>query len=294
MSALVRFRPELAQWLAQALDEGQPPVALVATMVKEQMAPIVAQAIVDAFVGARRAGRPAPVAAVTIEDETAIYLRESPRLASGARLETADRAVRVLARGDYPTLAVLGDLLSLEECDDLIVQARPRLQPSLVVDPDSGQDIVADYRTSLGMFFRLGENDFIARLDRRFAELMNLPIENGEGFQVLCYPTGGATAPHFDFLQTSNAANRASIARSGQRVSTLLAYLNDVGAGGETMFPRAGWTIPPQRGGGLYFEYCNRQGQVDPYSLHAGSRVLAGEKWVATKWMRQRRFVAAS
>ena len=180
------------------------------------------------------------------------------------------------------------------ECEALIALAKPRLAPSTVVDPHSGQDVVAPHRNSLGMFFRLEENPFIARLDKRIAEVMNLPIENGEGIQVLYYPMGALNTPHFDFLLPSNPANRTSIARSGQRVSTLIAYLNDVENGGETAFPAAGWEVSPQRGNAVYFEYCNSRSQVDHRSLHGGNPVLAGEKWVATKWMRQRRFVSAS
>jgi prolyl 4-hydroxylase len=143
------------------------------------------------------------------------------------------------------------------------------------------------------MFFRLGEDDLIARLDRRMSEIMNLPVENGEGFQVLYYPTGGINTPHFDFLQPSNPANRASIARSGQRVSTLIAYLNEVEEGGETVFPAAGWAVTPLKGSAVYFEYCNRLGQVDPRSVHGSNAVIRGEKWVLTKWMRERRFTPA-
>ena len=120
---------------------------------------------------------------------------------------------------------------------------------------------------------------------------MNLPIENGEGFQVLHYPKGALSTPHFDFLVPSNPANQASIARSGQRKSSLVIYLNDVEDGGETAFPALGWSILPQRGNAVYFEYANSRGQVDHHSLHAGNAVTSGEKWVATKWMRERRFV---
>jgi prolyl 4-hydroxylase len=187
---------------------------------------------------------------------------------------------------------LLGELMSPAECEELIALARPRLVPSTVVDPQTGQDVVADYRNSLGMFFRLGESAFITRLDRRFSEAMNLPVENGEGLQVLCYGPGGSTSPHFDFVLPTNAANQASVARSGQRLSTLLAYLTDVEAGGETVFPRAGWSIQPRRGNAIYFESSNSRGQLDPQSLHAGRPVERGEKWVVTKWMRQRRFVA--
>ena len=199
----------------------------------------------------------------------------------------------MLFRSDRPVLAVLRDILSAEECAALIERARPRLAPSTIVDPSTGRDIVADHRTSQGMFFRVGEDELIARLDRRMSDVMNLPVENGEGFQVLFYPTGGVNTPHFDFLQPSNPANQASIARSGQRVSTLIAYLNDVEEGGETVFPAAGWSVAPLQGHAVYFEYCNRLGQVDAQTVHGSNPVVRGEKWVLTKWMRQRRFVPA-
>lgn len=111
--------------------------------------------------------------------------------------------------------------------------------------------------------------------------------------QVLRYRTGGHTAPHFDFLIPSNAANSESIARSGQRISTLIVYLNDVTEGGETIFPAAGLAVVPRRGNALYFEYTNSRQQVDQWTLHASAPVVSGEKWVVTKWMRARRFVPA-
>src|SRR5438132_8623282 len=101
------------------------------------------------------------------------------------------------------------------------------------------------------MFFTLEETPFIAKLDQRISSLMSLPVPNGEGLQVLRYRPGGHTAPHFDFLQPSNAVNQASVTRSGQRVSTLIIYLNDVLSGGETIFPEVGLSITPRRGSGV-------------------------------------------
>jgi prolyl 4-hydroxylase len=291
VSTVVQFAPELSRWLTHGLDQRQAPAALVETMVAGGMQPWVARGIVATFAQARASGGPLPVDRVELPEDGAAYLREPARLGPGARIATSDRVVPVLARGESPTLALLGGLFDADECADLIDLARPRLRPSTIVDPRSGQDIVAEHRNSWGMFFRPDETPLLARLDRRLSEAMNLPAENGEGIQVLRYPTGAGSAPHFDFLVPSNAANQLSIARSGQRVSTTVIYLNDVEAGGETLFPRAGWTIAPQRGNAIYFEYCDSRGQVDHQSLHAGNPTVAGEKWVATKWMRQRRFV---
>ena len=295
MSSVVRFQAELGRWLARGLDDGLAPTALVQTMIDEHMQPAVAHALVEAFVGARRDGLVLPIDSLVVGDEDGgppVFFREAPLLGPGATLQTSEGAVRVLARGGGPNLALLGALLTPVECEELIALARPRLVPSTVVDPQTGQDVVAGYRDSLGMFFRPGETSFIARLDRRFSEVTGLPVENGEGLQVLCYGVGGATAPHFDFVAPTNAANEGSVARSGQRRSTLLAYLTDVEAGGETVFPRAGWSVHPARGNAVYFESSNSRGQLDPLSLHAGRPVSRGEKWIVTKWMRQRRFVA--
>jgi prolyl 4-hydroxylase len=293
MSTVVHFSRELGSFITERLDRGHPPAELVTTMVAERMQPRIANAIVAAFLEARRGARPLPIDTLVVEDAL-FEASASTHPFQGAHARSGDRTVDVLARASHPTLALLAGVVSPAEAEQWIALARPRLRPSTVVDPKTGRDVVEPHRTSLGMFFRLGENDFIARLDRRVSELMQLPVENGEGFQVLHYPTGAQNAPHFDFLLPSNEANRASIARSGQRVSTLLIYLNDVEAGGETIFPKLGWSIVPKLGHGTYFEYLNARGEIDDSSLHGGSAVLAGEKWVATKWMRERRFVAAS
>ena len=291
MARLIRFAPQLGHWLTGHLDRGQVPSALVDTMRQQGMEENAAAAIVAAYVDARGRGAAPPVDSIELPDEPAAP--PVARLAPGTRLAAGDREIVVHMRTDDPVCATLGNVLDADECRALIEMARPRLKPSTLVDPMTGQDVVSDKRTSWGMFFRLEENDFIARLDRRLSLLMNLPLHNGEGLQVLHYPTGAGSEPHFDYLQPTSAANRESIMRSGQRVSTLVAYLNDVPAGGETLFPALGWATSPLRGNAVYFEYGDDRGQVDARSLHASAPVTQGEKWVVTKWMRQRRFVSA-
>lgn len=290
MDAVLRFSPALSDWILHNLRQGCTPAQVVEAMRAQDMPADAARTIVDAFVFALRTGSPVPTDAVTVAPA---YRHEPPRLPPGTFIRAADRLVRVAARASQPAMAVLNDVLDAAECEALIALARPRLAPSTTVDPLTGRDHAGEQRSSLGMFFRLRENAFIARLDERLSALMNLPVENGEGLQVLHYPARAQSMPHFDFLVPSNAANQASLQRSGQRVSTLVSYLNDVEEGGDTVFPETGWSVSPLRGSAVYFEYGNSLGQVDHASLHAGAPVLRGEKWVATKWMRQRRFVAA-
>jgi prolyl 4-hydroxylase len=291
VARVIRFAPQLGIWLTQNLDRGQTPAALVDTMRQQGMAPQAAEAIVGAYVDALRRGVAPPADAIELDDDAPAAI--VARLLPGTRLDAGDREVVVHMRTDDPVVATLGNVLDADECRTLIEMARPRLQPSTLVDPMTGRDIVSDKRTSWGMFFRPEENEFIARLDRRLSRVMNLPLENGEGLQLLHYPTGAGSEPHFDYLQPGNAANRESIQRSGQRVSTLVTYLNDVPAGGQTVFPALGWAVSPLRGNAVYFEYGDDRGAVDARSLHASAPVAQGEKWVVTKWMRQRRFEPA-
>ena len=291
MSTVVRFSPDLGRWLTHNLNAGQMPQALVATMRKQGMNERAAQGIVAAYLDARQRGGPVPADAIELPDEapsTAVA-----RLAPGTRILVADREIVVHSRGEDPVFAALGNVVDADECKALIEMAKPRLAPSTLVDPMSGRDVVSDKRASWGMFFRLCENDLVARLDRRLSALMNLPLENGEGLQLLYYPTGAGSEPHHDYLAPTNAANRESIARSGQRVSTLVTYLNDAPEGGQTVFPQLGLAVSPIRGNACYFEYCDGNGRVDARSLHASAPVTRGDKWVMTKWMRERRFVAA-
>ncbi len=293
MPVTVNLPSELRGWIINNLDRGCPPTDLINSMISQRFEPQIARGLVDAFVSARSAGIAPPTNSVALDLAKPTYHYEAPRIAPGNLIRTFDRDIAVLSRYEKPRIVLLESVLSAEECQQLIQLAQPRLQPSTVVDPQTGANTVANYRNSEGMFFRLSETSLIDRLDRRISELMNCPVENGEGLQVLRYGPGGHTAPHFDFLIPSNPTNEASLKRSGQRLSTLMIYLSDVTRGGETVFPEVGLSVSPRRGNAVYFEYANSRQELDARSLHAGAPVIEGEKWAVTKWMRTRPFVSA-
>lgn len=293
MTITVALSTGLRTFITEGLQHGHEPAALVAALVGNSFEPRIARAVVDVFLRAHATGVPAPEHSVSLEMDAPKYQYEAARIAAGNVIHAADHEVRVLQRLQQPVVVMLERVFTDAECQHLIELARRRLRPSTVLDPITGTNAVVDYRSSDGMFFRPMEDLFIAGLDQRLAALMNSPMENGEGLQVLRYGPGGQYPPHFDFLIPSNAASSASISRSGQRISTLIVYLNDVAEGGATVFPEIGLSVVPRRGNGLYFEYANSRMQVDQKSRHAGAPVSAGEKWIATKWMRAHRFVPA-
>jgi prolyl 4-hydroxylase len=201
-----------------------------------------------------------------------------------------DREIHVALRVERPQLILFGDVLSAEECDQVIELSEGKLRRSTIIDSDTGRPEVIDNRSSEGTFFQLCENPLIERLDRRISALMNWPLENGEGLQILRYGCGGEYRSHFDYFPPDQPGHAAHIARGGQRTATLIVYLNDVEGGGETVFPDAGVSVSPRKGHAVYFRYANNLGQLDPATEHAGAPVRAGEKWIMTKWMRRYRY----
>jgi prolyl 4-hydroxylase len=143
-------------------------------------------------------------------------------------------------------------------------------------------------RTSDGMFFERGENDIVARIEQRIAALLRWPVEFGEGLQVLRYAPGAQYRPHYDYFDPGEPGTPTILKRGGQRVATLVMYLQEPEQGGATTFPDVGLEVAPKRGTGVFFSYE----RPDPATrtLHGGAPVLAGEKWVATKWLREREF----
>ncbi|MDB5907354.1 MAG: 2OG-Fe(II) oxygenase superfamily protein [Massilia sp.] len=294
MRAHIQIKPQLRDWLAHNIRRGVPPAPLVQAMTGQGFDPALAGSIAAVFWSAIATGTDLPGPTISAEQIADAAYRYPPSPLAGANsIVAGDRSVPVVLRLAQPSVVLLDKVLSDAECDQLIAAATPRLKRSTIVDPVTGKDSESATRSSEGMFFRLAENALVERLDLRLSALMQMPLEHGEGLQVLRYPVGAQSTPHYDFLMPTSDANCASLSRSGQRVSTLIVYLNEVERGGETVFPECGMEVAPRRGSALYFEYCNADGQLDPLSLHAGAPVAAGEKWIVTKWMRQRPFVSA-
>ena len=204
-------------------------------------------------------------------------------------LDGGDRQVAVLSVMAAPRIVVFGGLLSDEECDALMEAARPRLRRSLTVATKTGGEEINADRTSQGMFFQRGESDLVRRIDARIAKLVNWPEVNGEGIQVLQYVPGTEYKPHYDYFDPAEPGTPTILHRGGQRVGTVVMYLSEPDNGGGTVFPDVQLTVAPKRGNAVFFSYD----RADPSTrtLHGGAPVTAGEKWIATKWLREREFV---
>ena len=286
--------PALRAWIVAQLAEGHALPALQQSMREAGWDDAVAMlALSQVGVGAPGEALAASIGAVKASATSgdAVTVRAMPGpLLDGAPLfiDAGDRHVRVLQTMQSPRLVVFGELLSVEECETLIADARRRLARSLTVETRTGGEMLNVDRTSDGMFFERGENELVQRIEARIARLLNWPLEYGEGLQVLRYAPGAQYRPHYDYFDPAEPGTTSILQRGGQRVATLVMYLGEPAQGGATTFPDVGLEVAPQRGSAVFFSYD----RPDPSTrtLHGGAPVLAGEKWVATKWLREREF----
>lgn len=120
-------------------------------------------------------------------------------------------------------------------------------------------------------------------------KLTTKPIEDFEPPQIAKYLKTQYYAPHFDAFDATTGPGRECIATGGQRVATVLIYLNDVSRGGGTYFPTLKKRFLPQKGKALLFFPCTLDGTLDVLALHTGEEAV-DEKWVSQIWIRQFRF----
>ncbi|MBT9487557.1 MAG: 2OG-Fe(II) oxygenase [Rubrivivax sp.] len=212
-----------------------------------------------------------------------------PAVGDGVAVIDVDgHPVRVLLTMKSPRVVLFGGLLTDEECDALVEEARPRLARSETVVNATGASEVNAARTSDGMFFLRGESPLIQRIENRVAKLLAWPVKWGEGLQVLHYRPGAEYKPHHDYFDPAHSGTEAVLKRGGQRVGTLVMYLNTPERGGATTFPDVALDVAAIKGNAVFFSYDKPH--VNTRTLHGGAPVVAGTKWVATKWLREREF----
>jgi prolyl 4-hydroxylase len=274
---------ELRTWIVQQARAGVAPEALLAPLLRAGWAEADAVAAVEREIRgfleahAREHDLPLP-----------LRVPAPPGIDDAGEIVADGHAVQVLAQMLLPRVIVFGNLLSAEECVRLIDLARGRLQRSRVVGAGPGGETVFEGRTSEGMSFARGANPLCERIERRVAALLDWPSENGEGLQVLRYSPGARYEPHYDWFDPAAPGSAVALARGGQRVASLVMYLNTPQRGGATVFTDARFEVAARQGNAVFFSYERPHAMTR--TLHAGAPVVAGEKWIATLWLRERRF----
>jgi prolyl 4-hydroxylase len=188
-----------------------------------------------------------------------------------------------------PLICTAPGLLSAELCDALVARARPMLASAPVYNELQGGNTIGEARRHSAAMFRVTDMDLVTEaVCTRVCALAGMPAVNAESLQVLHYQVGEYFAPHVDGWDLTFEGHAATLKTFGQRVFTVLVYLNDDLEGGETEFLRLGLRHRGRKGDALMFRNVDAAGQTDPRTLHAGRPPTQGEKWLLSIWIRDR------
>lgn len=184
-----------------------------------------------------------------------------------------------------PKVQVVEQVFDQMELDYVIHHATPMLEPAQVVH-DNASTSYHHYRT--GQTAAIGGRNLdivLFWLHERITGQIGLTQAQAEPAAVIQYLPGQEYKVHLDILPVGS--DFVLPAQGGQRQVTALLYLNDDMQGGETAFPKLNLSVRPVRGSLLVFHNCDEEGEYYPDSLHSGTAVEQGEKWVMSCWYRQ-------
>jgi prolyl 4-hydroxylase len=168
-----------------------------------------------------------------------------------------------------------------DECAHVARSAADLLAPSHVMDPRTGRAIPHPIRTSdAAVIGPVREDPVIRAINMRIARISGTAVMQGEALTVLRYSPGQQFKLHSDILPHVR----------NQRVATVIVYLNEGFAGGETVFPHHNLTIVPKGGDAVIFDNVDATGRPLDSARHAGVAPRSGVKWIATRWIRARPF----
>ncbi|CAK9186286.1 unnamed protein product [Ilex paraguariensis] len=238
--------------------------------------------------------RPRPMELKSVEEG-----REFDPLPHGGTGEDSLTSIPFQVLSWKPRALYFPNFVTAEQCQSIIKAAKVHLAPSsLALRKGETAENTKGIRTSSGMFISASEDktgilDFV---EEKIAKATMIPRIHGEAFNILRYEIGQRYNCHYDAFNPAEYGPQKS-----QRIASFLLYLSDVEEGGETMFPFEnglnmdanydfrkciGLKVKPRRGDGLLFYSLFPNGTIDATSLHGSCPVIKGQKWVATKWIR--------
>jgi prolyl 4-hydroxylase len=183
---------------------------------------------------------------------------------------------------DGPPIYLVHDFLSDHEADFLINVAESCLSRSLV-----GGDKETAGRTSESCYF---EQYHLSGLMEKVTSLTGKPLEHCEYPQVAKYVAGEQYGQHFDgFSNLGGPTGRKELTLGGNRLVTVLIYLNNVDWGGETHFIWTDLRIRPTKGTALVFFPSTADGEFDVQTMHAALPAV-DTKYVSQIWVRENIF----
>lgn len=184
-----------------------------------------------------------------------------------------------------PPVLAIDNFFTLEECASIKDTVDGAYQVNSGTFPGA-----LSTRTSTSWFCNYSE---VPTLLAKANHLLNIPLQTMEEPQIVRYRKGQQFSWHYDEIPAPQLTN------GGQRLATILVYLNDIHSGGGTVFrdlesQGSPLTMQPKRGSALLFFPASLDGRPDDRTLHKGE-IMDGddEKWIVQMWIHERPYQAA-
>ncbi|BCS83404.1 prolyl 4-hydroxylase [Cotonvirus japonicus] len=185
----------------------------------------------------------------------------------------------------YDMPFIMKEIISKDKCQEIINYSKDKLFDSQVL---SGKD--TSVRNSQ-QYWIPKNNNIVKPIFDFVSKNFNIPVENAEDLQVVRYLPNQYYNEHHDSCCDQTDKCHEFINRGGQRILTVLIYLNNEFEGGNTYFKNLDVKIKPKTGDALvFFPLAKNTNKCHPLALHAGMPVTSGQKWIANIWFRERKF----
>ncbi|XP_033209874.1 prolyl 4-hydroxylase subunit alpha-2-like isoform X3 [Belonocnema kinseyi] len=183
-----------------------------------------------------------------------------------------------------PRIILYHDVIYEEEIEFLKKFAKPRLRGAIVANYGENTNIQnksSSNRISQTAWCGDHEHVHAKILNRRVEHMTSLTVNSSESLQIGYYEIGGLYLPHHDFVRKDKLDSVIYFKQRGigNRIATVLFYLNDVQEGGGTVFPDLNLTIWPKKGSAVFWYNLKRNGEGDNLTLHGACPVISGTKW---------------
>ncbi len=186
---------------------------------------------------------------------------------------------------DKAEIWAFGDFLTAAECERLCLMIDLTAKPSTLHEESYASGFRTSYSGDLDAY-----DPFVMSISRRIDDLLGMNPVCGEAIQGQRYLPGQQFKPHNDWFYTTEKYWELERKRGGQRCWTAMAFLNEVEEGGETHFTEVGIKIEPKPGVLLVWNNATPDGTPNEGTMHAGTPVVKGSKYVITKWYRTRKW----
>ena len=116
---------------------------------------------------------------------------------SNIQIEVIEKPQKTLIHED-PEIYTMDNFLTKEECQHFIDISKDKFKRSIVADDKGGKGKISDGRTSDNTWIKHDHDSITFTIANKIANLVNIPLENAESFQVVHYDETQQYRQHYD------------------------------------------------------------------------------------------------